>query len=280
MRKDSTPYDAAITKQIPQGGQLVFDRNIESVFIQMGLKVRGAPWRMTYAEQQYISRDTGANPRLKAMSELGWSLLAAEPLVWIGRDSSIENPTLPINAGTGVRVTGSYSALITGPDGLARSAYAFGAADSFTAEDVPQEGDEFSLMMWLRSPTSGMVLWESSEGDLRVVYTVNPDGTRKIEYYDSDNHFNLPLSITPSDWFMLTIVRKDDVLVAYENGSLINTYGLVGDPDDVYGDIEVCQGSCAAWGMRMIPRALTADAVTYHYNDVIENQANATENIF
>jgi hypothetical protein len=245
----------------------------------MGLKVRGAPWRLTKAEQWYSSRDSGANPTLKNMSELGWSLEAAEPLVWIGRDSGLSDGVLPMNFATGERASGSCTSLVTGPDGYADSALVFGIADSLVTE-AADEADNFTFTMWLRSPANGVELWQSSVGGLRVRYVLNPDGTHKIEYYDDNDHFNIPISVSVSDWFMLTIIRGDDTLVAYENSTLINTYGLSLSPDPVSGDITICEGSCAAWGMRMIPRSMTGKAVEYYYNDVVENHANATENIF
>jgi hypothetical protein len=223
----------------------------------------------------------GGNPTLKNMSELGWSLEATEPMVWIGRDSSIQDTgNLPVNSATGVQVTGSYTVTTTGPDGYAKSALVFGAADSIVCAGIAENGDEFTILMWLRSPATGTELWQSSVGGLRIRYVLNPDGTNRIEYYDNVNHFNINLSVSMGEWFMLAITRSDDTLVAYENGQLINTYGLAGGEDAVSGDMALCAGVVAAWGMRMIPRVLSAAAVEYYYNDTVENKANAVENIF
>lgn len=280
VRRDSQPYDAGVTQRIPRQGQLVFDRNFESAFLQPGTRVRGAPWRLTYAEMWYFSRDSGGNPAQKYMTEMQWSQQLSEPLIWIARDSELQtSEALPLNAGSGEQVTGSYTGLMTGPDGYARSAFVMGAADSFVTP-VTAEGEEVSLVMWLRSPQARLVLWEATEGGLIVTLVRNPDGTVKVEWIDDNEHFNIPVSASTADWFMLTLVRGDEALVAYENDSLINTYNLVADPTNIGGDITLCQGICGLWGARMVPRVINADCVSYMYNDVRDNHANATENIF
>jgi hypothetical protein len=280
IRRDSEPYDAGVTQRIPHRGQLVFDRNFESDFLQPGTRVRGAPWRLTFAEMWYFSRDSGGNPNQKYMTEMAWSQQLSEPLLWIPRDSELQtSDALPLNAARGERVTGSYTGLMTGPDGYARSAFVLGSDDSFVTS-VTAEGEEFSLMMWLRSPHTRLTLWEASEGGLLVTLVHNPDGTIKIEWIDDNEHFNIPLSISTGDWFMLTLARGDETLVAYENESLINTYGLTAEPTNVGGTVTLCQNACGLFSPRMMPRVVSADCVSYVYNDVKDNHANATENIF
>ena len=50
IKVDANHTKAATTKSIPLRGQLVYDRHLESEFLQQGMKIRGAPWRLVSAQ--------------------------------------------------------------------------------------------------------------------------------------------------------------------------------------------------------------------------------------
>ena len=281
LREDASPDNRATVRYFPRHAQIVSDRHIEAESLQAGLTIRGAPWRLPEVQQWFEQIDTAGAPPEKQMSEKTWAELLRQPLVWIGRSNELVNPTtgaqtMPIDKGTGLRTTGSFAGVTTGPDGKARSGIVFGVADSMVT-DVTLPAADMSIVMWVRSPTSPCNLLTSVVGNLRI-FLVFEAGLWEIRWDDGVNIFTVPLTESLAAWNMLTLVRRGDLVEVYQNASLANTRILA---DTVtYGNLTFYAGAVTGYEPRIVPNDLTADAVEWLYNDVIQNEGDSVSNMY
>lgn len=269
IRQDALPADAAITEKVPYLGQLVYDRHLVSEYLQEGCKVRGAPWRLPYAQMWYEQIDIAAAPPKKLMTEMSYSNELSGPFFWLSRDI---NPILE-RASVNV-MSGSYASTVTGPDGRANSAIGMGASDSLSIAVTSQSGD-MTLSLWVKSPTLPITLFDFSTGGLQVILS-----TGSIRWLDGSNDISFSLSSGFGTWALITLVKDGDNLICYENGSLVNT-ALMTDGNITYGGtLTIADGSVNIFDIRGLSAALSAAVPEYLYNDVVQNNGNATCPVF
>jgi len=278
FREDSSPEDRAVVKYFPRKAQIVSDRHIESESLQGGLRVCGAPWRLPSVQMWFEQIDTAAAPPEKQMSEKTWAELVESPYVWIGRSIELVNPdtgvqTMPWDNGTNARTTGSFAGVTTGPDGESRSGIVFAAGDSVASVADIDVGD-MSIVMWVRSPTTPCVLLADTTIGLTVTLVQTADGW-DLQWDDGTNVWTVPISMALTQWVMITVVRRGDVFEVYENAAFANTRPVTAEL--AYGGtLTFYAGPVTGFEPRIIPAALTADAVEWLYDDVIENSGNST----
>jgi hypothetical protein len=262
-RTDSGIIDNAVVKNVPRKAQIVSDRHIESEFVQVGYRFRGAPWRLTQTQQWYRQLDTAGAPPIKVMSEYEWGEEWLSRALWMARAV-----TAGTNYVTGEAFGGSIAGQVAGPDGITGSAVNFGATGSYWADIANQAGD-FTLSMWVMGPvTSTLNLFRIATGGLIV--TLDADS---VEFDDGVN--NVECTVAPTEWTMITLVRSGSNLIVYANGSVANTYALT-DPTIVYGGRATIGGAgVVGYDAQILTRAVSADAIEYAYNDVIENEGNS-----
>ncbi len=270
VRTASSDEDTAITKQIPYRGQLIYDRHIESDFIQEGLKVRAAPWRLVSTEMWFQQIDTAASPSRKLMSEQSWADQFTEPTTWFPR-TAVENLSDFLNYATGEVDEGSRFGMTTGPDGLANTASVGFIGASVTVSPGGLSGN-FTLYSWLTSVTSGMVWY--AQGTLTI--TLNfVGGAWQLVWNDGTNNVTIDLNQDFSDFVQLVITKEGDVLRIYENYVLTNT--VIIDGSLTYSGVATLFAGGVTWNdFRRIPRDVTQSAIEYIYRDMIENKGNST----
>ncbi len=274
VKVDSSPDQFAITKQVPDNGQLVFDRHVESESLQMGTICRGAPWRLVKAQQWYYQIDTAAAPEKKRMREYTQGMELTEPLLWIGR-----NRLQPfMDAATATVVTGTAAGRVTGPDGYARSGIAFDAAGQGPRRILTSAfvGD-FTLSIWIRSSGSDVDMWSfatmAGMPNLTVFLDLSTNNEFEITFGGEVRTFTLEQ--TYADWVLVTIVHDNGNLIVYENAVLNNT-AAVSDNVTVGPVMAIADDPCHIFDARVIPRALSAGAIDWMYRDVTEYNGNAS----
>jgi len=268
---DSTDDVEAITKVVPDRGQLTFDRHFQSEALQMGCKIRTAPWRLVRGQQWYTTLDRGAVPAKKTMSESDWAMELSSPLFWVGRN--IENPMLDLASGE--TTTGTYLAATIGPDGKSRSAIQWGAGAGWQLSGVDEFSGNFTAMLWIKSVSGDVDLLTLSGNSLAITLD-NTGGDYAIDYVDSGNSVSIDVDDDFSSWKHLAVVRSNDNIIVYLNGALVNTAVLSNSTLAYSGNLVCCAGQCIASDPRILPRAVSADAIEYLYNDMIQNNGNAT----
>jgi len=273
FREDSSPDDRAVIKYFPRLAQIVSDRHIESESLQAGLRITGAPWRLINIQQFYEEIDTGAAPAEKQMSEKTWAEMLTESLIWIGRSIELVNiddgsHVLPWDKGSNQRTTGSFTGVTDGPDGKSRSAIIFGSSDYLSVDQNIASGD-FSALLWIKSPADGCILMSAS--GIEIVLD-NNDETWLLNW---NNEWSVALESSLYSWTMLAVVRENQTIRIYENGVLLDTRH-VGDSVGYSGPVVFYTNGATGFEPRIIQNALTNNAIEWVYNDVVENNGNAT----
>lgn len=275
FREDSSPTDRAEVRYFPRRAQIVSDRHIESECLQAGLRLTGAPWRLVDIQQYYQEIDTAAAPPQKQMSEKTWAEMLADSVIWIGRNIELVSltdgsHTMPWDNGSNQRTTGDFAGVTEGPDGNSRSGIVFEATDSMVTDtDIP--AGDLSVIMWLRSPTSPCTILSTATLAVRLVN----DGGWKVTWDDGTNTWEVPLSVALTRWTMLVITRHADIIEVYENGAFANTRYLT-ENLGYDGPVTFYGGAVTGFEPRVVASRLTADAIRWIYDDVVENSGNST----
>ena len=274
VRTASSDDDTAITKQIPYRGQLIYDRHIESDFLQEGLKIRGAPWRLVSTEMWFQQIDTSASPSRKLMSEQSWADQFTEPTTWFPR-TVVENSGDFLNYATGENDEGSRMGMTIGPDGLVDSASVGFIGASVTVRPGSLSGD-FTIYVWLKSMTTGMVLY--AQGTLTITLNL-VGGVWQLVWADGTNNVTINLNQDFSGFVQFVITKEGDVLRVYENYILANTVLI--DGSLTYTGVATIIAGAVTWSdFRLIPRNVTQSAIEYIYRDMTENHGNSTSPVF
>ena len=266
LRISGQPVDAVESKQVPLDGQIVFDRFKEGNTLQPGLRLRGAPWRLPLVQMWYDQIDKSAAPPQKLMTEMTHQLEWSSPLVWISRDV---RPNMERVSGT--RAGGAWTTTSTGPDGVSGSGVVFTAAQSFTINGWGSLPGDFALSMWVKNPAFPCEIWRFATGGL-VISLVNAGGVIQVQWNDGVNALAFNLNSNCVNWTMITLMRYGNDAIVYDNGVLINTFGIFPDPDIEYGGlVTMCAGALQAFDMRVMADRLSENAAEYGYNDITEN---------
>jgi hypothetical protein len=178
---------------------------------------------------------------------------------------------MPWDKGSNQRSTGSFSGVTLGPDGNDRSAIVFGTGDSLVVNENIPEG-ALSIILWVRSPLTPCIIMSNSD---LTIHLAQKDGEWELRWNDGNNDWVVLLTAQFTTWTMLTIARRSNVVEIYENDTLLNTRGL--NENRAYtAPITFYGGQVIGFEPRVINAVLTADAVRFIYNDVIENHGNTT----
>lgn len=266
LRQDALPTDAAVTRKVPRDGQLTVDRHFATKYLQMGARIRVAPWRLTQAELWIREIDTGGGPAEKRMTELNYQDEWSEPLFWFSRGYPL------LNRSTGSDVAGAYFGLQTGPDSNGASAVGMLAGQSYPVILPASITGDFTFNVWLRSLTVPVTILRATDIFWRMDLTVTG-----IRCQDSNN--DVQIAIPGNDWsrwHMLTVQRTGEHMAVYFDGALVTMYHMH-DPYIVYsGALVLFEDGMWFFDARLVGRAVSAGGVQYLYRDVIENKGNAT----
>ena len=176
-----------------------------------------------------------------------------------------------MNRATGLDITGSYSSLVTGPDGKSNSALEFLVAQTLTTT-LSQVALPTTLNFWIGNmvavgdlfnfvtPTSNFIVRIVQPGDtfLRLTNGVWTQDTQ--------------LEWTGNGWVMISVSSDGVNLYVYENGTL---RGIIPVPVflTTYGGTVTIVGmaSISMFDIRRIPRMVVSDALQWYYDDIINN---------
>ena len=113
-------------------------------------------------------------------------------------------------------------------------------------------------------------LWDIGSLEVRLDY--NSD--YELVVTDANGSDSDVMAWDESGWNSLVIVRDGSDILVYFNSKLAFTYASGSVLD--YGDqLRMLSATCSVFDLRVVPRAQSADDITYYYNNVIENQGDA-----
>jgi hypothetical protein len=266
LRKDSMPQDAAITVKSPLNGQLVVDQKIESSFVQPGTRIRGAPWRLARAQCWFEEIDEGGTPAQKARTEREYQLEFEVPLLWLPRSDQVL-----LDYSSVALAAGSYASVTQGPDGKAGSAVVMGPGDYVGSAGIGSLTGDFAFVAWVKQTTSNIQLFSMPTGAFQIRLS-----GKTLIVSDAAHSATWELPFSGGAWELVAVVRSGSswVVTAYGGQhvgtkalSSVLTYG---------GTATLFNGACTWYDARVLPKAVSADAIGYISNDVVAHNGAAT----
>jgi hypothetical protein len=231
----------------------------------MQFETTSSAYRITKVLQVHENSNERVGPAYAVSSESNWQREFASPDLWLVRNKS--NPMR--NKATGQDVSGSYTALTTGPDAVAQSGMMFGAGGGLLVT-LPAIS-EATLGIWLSFLGGAGTVWTFPQFSVRIV-VVGTDYYLRI----TDGVWNLTniLSWDGVSWVFLAITIDASTITLYENGSRKMIWnnpgtGMFG------GTTRVCDSlMCSAFDIRRVPRVISAGSLAYYYDNVITEGGN------
>lgn len=269
IKKDSSPDIDRRTKQVPIDGQITFDGDIDSKFLQMGFIITGAPWRFVQTQQWYRQIDVGDSPHNKTMTEMDWQIEWSESYLWFSRSN-----TPDVNLATGLTATGSYGGLTTGPDNRNQSAVVMALGQSLSTSINDLDGN-FTIGMWIKPMGQHKVnLFDFSKGNLTISLEYLTD-SYEIFWRDNKSVLVFSLGGDINEWAYIALKRDGSNVVCYKDGQLVNT-GALADSTIVYGGSVVMYDAPIIWfDSKIVPRGVSEDAIAYIYRNVTQKNGDA-----
>ena len=263
LYQDEEPFSPIKTaRDIQPDGDLVFPDKAEARNLQLRTIFRGAPYLCTGVIPYYETVDKQQSPLLRVMSEDGYQAnISGTPLFHVSR-------TPMLNLATGADATGTYAAVITGPDGK-RSALNFGAGDT-VYDNCPQgqsvSGD-FSVYLWVRNVLATPIQLYAFQNLSVEIH--DAAGIYQLHINHNGELFQTDLEFAGVDWAMITVVREGLNIRAYENKTLLDTFVTALAVDMGNTLYFAPAGQMGMFDPCVVPRALSLADITYYYDDII-----------
>ena len=256
---------AAKIQNIPRYGDYVYRRREEARRLQMEILTNASAWRIIRVQQHMLSIDKKTGPLLDNPVESQYQREFRTPYFWISRDKS--RPLL--NRATGRTCTGSYDLLLAGPDTIAKSAIAFAPADSLF-DSIANLSSDFTAGVWL----NGIVGYPCTIFNLGTLALSLP-AAGYIRFDDGTNLFTSPINWIGAGWVYVTWQRDGNYVRFFENG-VQSTYQTLTDHSLIYGGTVrmPVNSTVTIFDPRIIPRAISADALLYYYQKVLKDYGN------
>jgi hypothetical protein len=112
-------------------------------------------------------------------------------------------------------------------------------------------------------------LFTFATGGLNVTYAV----AQEVHFDDGVNSVNF--AVEANDWTMITLVRSGGNLICYRNGALVNTAALTDASRTYGGRVDIGGANVIGYDAQILTSAVSAEAVEYAYNDVVQNNGNS-----
>lgn len=251
--------ESARTKNVPLGGDAVFDRNVKDHRVQIGFFTTTSEFKLAGLDQYYLLHDEAAVN--KAMSEHGWQTEFGNPFLWVTR-----GPNPMLNRATNTNLTGSYFSVVDGPDNVDGSAMNFGPGNGFVGP-VERLNDNFTFIISAKDLDLPCRV-------LGPVYVFDLHNTKYIQISVNGHNVSCPLTWNGKGWVTLMVKRTGDDIVFGEDGQIKGTFPI--NIGTINQSIDIMNGEegkvFTAWGFDC---AISDKAWEYYYNDIIENQGNA-----
>lgn len=271
--KNGALSQAAITKNIPKTGDLVFDRKVEANRLKIRIATDRAPWKLVRTEQYYLMKNIAGNTTERRMSEHLYQEAINNNLVfWMSRGG-----TPLLNRWDGGVVGGSYFATTKGPDGQDGTGLVFSPIGGLNDVISSVLTGDFTIIFWMRNVTTPLDIFEIPANTVILDVTEVAPGTYTISFSDLADSSSQDLNWNGTDWIAIKITRKDTNLTISANGILLNTFPLIA-VTSYDRAIRWMWGESGELGndLRIYSTAISDDAFAYYYDDFINNNGDST----
>lgn len=134
----------AQTQDIPIPGDITFDRKAQGPRMQLEYQFATSQVDIISLDRVYASRDRAGNQSLASRStnEMTYQREYGDQVLWLSR-----GPNPKINRSIGNEAIGAPAALITGPDGVERSAFDFDGSTEMAVETYQYLTGDFTIQL-------------------------------------------------------------------------------------------------------------------------------------
>jgi hypothetical protein len=262
---DGNKVELARTENIPENGDIPFDRKVEGRRVQLGVAGTASELLLTGIGADYEMKDLRAAPALRIMDHHNRQASIGAPIVWISRGSV---PLL--NRADGAIASGAITGTATGPDGWANSAMILGPASSISAPCASLSGD-YTIMVFVSSIAASVDI--CNVGAL-VVSILKAGAAYILQVTDGANYQHL-MSWLGTGWVAIKITRTGNVLELSENGLPLDSFILPG-VNTFAGPFRMQAGNQKrVFDIRLLPNTVSNDDHFYYYNNVTQKDGDA-----
>ena len=263
--KDGELDKHAETKDIPDNGDLIFDRKSEGYRVQPRFDTTTSSFKITGIDPYYIVKNAAGNRSQRVMTEGNHQLTYCDPIFWISRG---DNPLL--DRATAETCDGTYFNVEKGPDSK-QSALLFATADNFS-KVLPQNlTGNFTIQFAVNEMMLPLRICDFSIGNLEISIEEN----FVLRYNGMFDMYEQDLDTKGDSWIFIKISRHGKDLTISKNGTLLNTFRLSGI--GTYGGLltGMRDGVGSLFDFRIHNKAIDDNAFAYYYGDVVENEGKA-----
>jgi hypothetical protein len=198
--------------------------------------------------------------------EQDWQEELATPILWLTR-----GPSPKLDRASGSSFSGTYLSTVEGPDGSDSSAMSFSPADGLSGE-LPSITGDMTVMFGIGDGEPDVI----SIGSLTVSVTESA-GVYSVRWNDGTNDVSVPLNWSNGGgWTLIKLTRSGTDLVVCENGSILDTYGLL-SVETVGGDVGIMSAQDGnVYDIRVYDSVVSTLAFSYYHDDVVNNSGNGT----
>jgi len=273
--KDGNVLPCMKTRKIPIDGDITFKHDEEAHRFQPQVNMSTSQWMLVKARDYYIAQDKASRPDDRWMTENDYQEMLMNCAIKLAR-----NELSPLrNTATGGDFTGSYAALVDGPDGKIGSAMSFAGAQGLISDVSVDLSGDFTAMIWISTIAgSNVMVFEQSNG-LRIA--MSPVGSHyELTYTDAlGNNVSCDLEWTNNTWVHIAVVRDGNMIKIYENAEIRTTQPCA--VGMLAGHFTVMDGEIGRQeDFAIVNNAVSADALSYYYDDVIEKSGETTMPVF
>jgi PKD repeat protein len=238
-------------RQIIRNGDFAFLREVEAKRIQLKLIYTTSAFRTIKIATHAQEIDKRTPPQLNDVPEKQWQKEFSGPDIWFSRNK----PNTNTNRADGEAWVGN-AIVTTGPDSK-NSAFNSTGLSGTTGYTIA----DFIISAWMIG--DGEIYRAQIAGGGPVVFSVVGD---VLIFTDGIDTVQWPM-VPSASWRNLAVILRSGMLELYENGRLriaqpISTVKQYG------GATTIAIGTC--FDIRRIPRAITADALYYYYESVLD----------
>ena len=257
-----------VTNNVPVNGDNTFGEQVVDYRIAFKITGTASELKIASANTDYEVLEQRGNPIQRTMTEHVYQEEFAAPLAWFSAGSD-----KTLNRATGVQATGSVFGSTMGPDGQTGSAIVFSNTSVLVSALRSTVSGNYTAMFSVSSIVSSVEICRIGTAIIRV----NRAGSvYSLILNDNGVDYAQILTWKGVGWVTLRVTRSGQNLIMSENGeqifrmplSAINTYAATvtfsaANPKYLFD-------------FRLDPAAISAEAVTYYYQDVTERNGNAT----
>ena len=171
-------------------------------------------------------------------------------------------------SGSVMTITGS-PAWASGPDGGSATAYYFSSASLYMSGATTLYSGDFSIFFWIKSYSNGYILEITGDGGGSNLQVSASNTTLTLSGVTATIN-----SVADSSWHSFVLVRSGSTVSVYQEGALVTTLSTAVTYGGGAFKVSFVADVGNIFDVRVYSDAKSAAAISYYYNDVVNNSGN------